>query len=214
MDDTEVTDLVPAPNTYVGKLLSDLGDQENSVVELTDKQRQVFKLKLRGFTQRAIAEVMNISQPAVAKHWRKIKERFAAIGAEVDQEQVIGESVSLFKEIEERAWDLFYLAKTAGKLGDANKALATVMSAQEKSINLLMDVGLLRRAAVMHDHNVTVSPLIEQWRSGDAQKKMGVTSQVIETQLDTLDEPLPPEDISDAEYYELEELDEPVPPEQ
>ncbi len=208
----EAADLVPASDSYVGKFLATLDADENAVVGLTDKQKQVFKLKLRGFTQRAIGEVMNISQPAVAKHWKAIKKRFSDIGASIDQNQVVGESVSLYQEIEERAWDLYSLAKGAGKIGDANRALSTVMTARDKALSLLMDLGLLRRAAVEHEHSVSVSPLIDQWRSGDAQKKIRVTTRVIETQLDELDEPQPPEDISDAEFYELDELDEPTPP--
>lgn len=211
-DKTDLVSIEPPPDTYVGKFLATLEANEDAVVGLTDKQKQVFKLKLRGFTQRAIGEVMGISQPAVAKHWKKIKARFAEIGASIDQNQVVGESVSLYQEIEERAWDLFYTAKSAGKLGDSNKALATIMSARDKSLNLLMDLGLLRRVAIEHEHNVSVSPLVDQWRSGDAQKKIQVTSKVIETQLDELDEPLPPKDITDAEYFELDELNEPTPP--
>jgi DNA-binding CsgD family transcriptional regulator len=207
----ETTDIVPSTKSYVGKFLANLEANENAVVELTDKQKQVFKLKLRGFTQRAIGEVMGISQPAVAGHWKAIRTRFAEVGASIDQNQVVGESVSLFQEVEERAWDLFYTAKSAGKLGDSNRALATIMTAREKSLTLLMDLGLLRRAAVEHEHHVTASPLIEQWRSGDAQNKMRVTTRVIETQLDPLDEPQPPEDIEDAEFFELDKLDEPTP---
>lgn len=210
-DETEVTDLVPSPDTYVGKFLAKMGADENAVVELTDKQRQVLKLKLRGFTQKAIGEVMGISQPAVSKHWNKIQTRFATIGATIDQHQVVGESVSLFQEIEEQAWNLFYTAKQVGKLGDANKALSSIMTARDKSLNLLMDLGLLRRAAVEHEHMVSASPLIEAWRKGDAQKKMSVTTRVIETQLDMLEDPLPPVDIEDAELIELDVLDEPSP---
>lgn len=220
-DDTDTTDDNPLPpaDTKVGQMLAQLGADEDSLVELTDKQRQVFKLKLRGFTQKAIGEVMGISQPAVAKHWKKIQERFAEVGASIDQERVVGESVSLYQEIEERAWELFYLAKSATnkdgklqpKLGDANRALGTVMAAREKSLNLLMDLGLLKRAAIEHDHVLHESPLMEAWKKGDAQKRLRLTSRVIETQLEELDDPLPPEDITDAEYIELDELDEPTP---
>jgi DNA-binding CsgD family transcriptional regulator len=214
-DENKVTeDSVPTADTYVGKFLATLEANEDAVVGLTDRQKQVFKLKLRGFTQRAIGEVMNISQPAVSKHWKAIRERFAEIGATIDQNQVVGESVSLYKEIEERAWDLFYTAKSAGKLGDSNKALSTIMVARNKSLSLLMDLGLLRRAAVEHEHNVSVSPLIDEWRAGDAQKKIKVTTQVISTQLDELEDPLPPLDITDAEIIELDDLDDPTPPDE
>lgn len=210
-DKIEVTDLVPSPDTYVGKFMASLEAREDAVLGLTDKQKQVFKLKLRGFTQRAIGEVMDISQPAVSKHWKAIQKHFSDIGATINQNQVVGESVTLYQEVEERAWDLYYTAKQAGKLGDCNKALSTIMTARDKSLTLLMDLGLLRRAAVEHEHNVSMSPLIEQWRSGDAQKKLDVTARVIETQLDPLDDPLPPTDIEDAEVFELDELDEPTP---
>lgn len=203
------TDIVPAEDSYVGKFLADFEADEEAVVGLTDKQRQVFKLKLRGFTQKAIGEVMSISQPAVAKHWKAIQHKFSDIGATIDQNQVVGESATLFQEIEQRAWELFYTAKNAGKLGDANKALSTIMEARERSLELFMDLGIIKRAAIEHDHNVTVSPLIESWRKGDAQAKLTLPAQVIETQLEPLDEPMPP--IEDAEFFEMDELDEPTP---
>ena len=198
------TDLIPDPDSYVGKFLAEFKDVEDSVVGLTDRQREVFKLTLRGLTQRAIAEVLNISQPAVAKHWKAVKEKFAEIGASVNQDQVVGESVSLYSEVEQQAWALFYTAKTAGKGAEANRALTTIMTARDKQLQLLMDLGLLRRAAIEHEHKVTASPLVQAWEQGDPQKKMEISSSVIETQLDELEDPEPPKDIIDAEFEDTD----------
>jgi len=189
----------PGDGTHVGAMLAKIEP------ELSDRQIQIVKMKMRGLTQTAIAQVLGISQPAVAKHLKIIRAKFAAMGSNIDQSVVVGESVNLFQEVEQRAWELYYSAKGAGKLSDANKALNVIMSARDKTLTLLMDLGLIRRAAIEHEHKVKSSPLMEQWKSGEAQKKFVVRS-IIETQLEELEEPTPPpEDIEDAEWMEIDD---------
>lgn len=210
-DDKEQESLIPADldDKTVKKYLNELGFNSLNVdsldlPDLTEKQRQIFKLRLRGFSQAAIGEVVGITQQAVAKHWRLIKNKFEAMGKDVNQPAIVGESVSLYTEVNERAWELFYIAKNNNKLGDANRALHTVMQAREKQLQLLMDLGILKRAAIEHDHSVDVSPLVKQWTEGEAQRRM-VVDNVIETQLDDLEEPEPPSLPSNIENTELEE---------
>lgn len=181
---------------------------ESHLPEMTDKQKEIFKLKLRGLSQSAIAKVLGITQQMVSKHWLANKKKFQKMGEQMNQPALVGESVSLYNEVGERAWDLYYAARKAGKLGDANRALATVMTAKDKQLSLLMDLGLLRRAAVEHEHRVVESPLVKKWREQEGTVQE-VVAEVIETQLDQLEEPEPPmlPDIIDGEV-----LEEPVPP--
>ncbi len=199
-------EIVPDPTTNkgggpaaaAGQMLTTLESLEMPE-DLTDRQKEVLKLRLRGLSQTAIAKVLGISQPVVNRHFKAIRKKMERDGKSINQDVVVGESLALFTEVEQRAWELYYTAKQKEKLNDANKALQLVLSAREKGLTLLMDLGLVKRAAVEHEHKV-VSPLVKQWQDNVAQKKLVVT-QVIATQLEELAEPVPPaleEDIEDA----------------
>jgi predicted XRE-type DNA-binding protein len=198
-------------------LLARIDDLEDKTLDipdtLTDKQHQIVKFMMRGMSQTAIAKVLGINQSVISRQAKLIRKKFAKAGTEIQQGVVVGESLNLFKEIEHRGWEIYHLAKQKGKLGDANKALGTIMTSREKGLNLLMNLGLIKRAKIEHEHTVGVSPLVKQWTEGEAQRKMIVTS-IVETQLEELDKPVPPQEIEDAEFIELTELEKPVPPEE
>lgn len=203
LDEGVVKEFVDGTNIELGFEYS-----EDMLPDLTEKQRQIFKLRLRGLSQSAIAKIVGISQQAVSKHWKLIKKKFQKMGDQVNQPAIVGESVSLYNEVGERSWDLFYLAKDKEKYGDALRALKLIVDSRKEMLNMLMELGLLKRAAIEHEHKVTASPLIEQWTDGEAQKKMEIVTNVIGTQLEDLEEPEPPmltagdEDIEDAEIIE------------
>lgn len=173
--------------------------------ELTERQRRIVKYRLRGLTQKAIAGIEQVSQPMIAKEVRKIRKVFAEQGSQIEQNVVVGESVNLFQEIEQRAWELYYKSKD-GSAGDANKALNTVMTAREKTIKLLMDLGLIKRAAITHEHNMKLPPFLEEWNEKSEEDKRTTISEVIGTQLPDLEEPTPPELPDDIDYADYEEV--------
>lgn len=173
--------------------------------ELTERQRRIVKFRLRGLTQKAIAQIEEVSQPYIAKELKKVRQVFAEHGSQIDQNVVVGESYNLFQEIEHRAWELFHKSKES--VGDANKALHTVMAAREKTIKLLMDLGLIKRAAISHEHNLKMPPFLEQWQGHTHEDKRIVVNEVINTQLSELEEPEPPQAPEDAEFEEAEDED-------
>jgi len=187
-----------------GKMLSTLEELELPD-DLTDKQKEVLKLRLRGLSQNAIAKVLGVTQPVVSKHLRIVRQKMERDGKSVNQHVIVGESLNLFTEVEQRAWELYYLAKSKDKLNDANKALQLVLQARDKGLTLLMELGLMKRASVEHVHSV-VSPLVKEWQENTAQKRL-LVDQVISTQLKELDEPVPPEedDIIDGVIVEAED---------
>lgn len=194
--------------TQLAKTMDELSDDIPLPSELTDRQRRIVKYRQRGMTQRAIAQVENVSQPMISQEMKAIREAFREQGEQIDQEVVVGETMNLFQELEHRGWELYHKSMEAGKLGDGNKALNTIMSARERSIKLLMDLGLMKRAKIEHEHNVTLPPLMKQWQDGEVDQT-GIVTRVIDTQLSALDEPTPPqlesgdeEDVEDAEYEE------------
>lgn len=192
----------PKGNSYI-VAAETLTDEVKMPKELTERQQRIVKFRQRGLTQKAIAEIENVSQPMIAKEVRKIREVFAAQGSQIDQDVVVGESLNLFQEVEHRAWSIYSKSIDSNALGDANKALNTIMSARERSTKLLMDLGLVKRAAVEHHHEV--APFLEKWEKQSKEDKRLVVESVIDTQLSALPAPAPPEEPEDAEWEAIED---------
>lgn len=169
---------------------------------LTEQQRIVARLKLRGLSQVQIATYLNISQPAVSKHLSKVKDFMREKGSKVDQSIIVGETTTVYEEVEAKSWELYH---TSQETGDKMKALALVLQARDKQTKLLMDLGHLERAGTNSKVEISVSPLVQSWRSGEAQQAVEA---IIAAQLKPLAEPVPPElpsEIQDAEFFEIED---------
>lgn len=178
---------------------SDLID--NPPNELSERQRRVVNYRMRGLTQKAIGDLEGVSQPMIAKEMRKIREVYKEQGRTIDQEQVVGETVSLYQEVEKRAWEIFFAHKKE-KPGAANKALDTVMTSREKTVKLMMDLGIMKKAASEVEHIVHVAPFMEQFSSLSQEEKQARLSNVINVNLEELAEPEPPQLPADTELEE------------
>ncbi|NJL54096.1 helix-turn-helix domain-containing protein [bacterium] len=170
---------------------------------LNDRQKMIARLRMRGLSQSAIAKVIGVSQPIISKELARIKEWQIERGASVDQAAVVGNTVSLYEEIEHRAWEIYHSAQSTDGGADKAKALSLVMTARDKHTKLLMDLGLLKRAANETKHTVQVSPFMEKWNDGSAKKALA--DSIVTKQLSTLAEPTPDPDWVDAEFTEEEE---------
>ena len=200
------------PGNHMAQLMDDLDTiEKTNLAELTDTQRQIAKFLMRGFGAGAIAKVVGMSKGAVEYQMTLIRRKMETIGATISQDYVVGESLNVFSEVEQRGWELFTLAKDKGKLGDALKSLNVIMSARKNGIDFLQDVGLIRRAKVEHEHTVEVSPLVKEWAAGDAQRKMVIAS-IVDTQLEELQGPVPPQLEANNPVAEADILEGPVPP--
>lgn len=195
-EETEATDLAQAVDTLSKNLPS----------ELTDRQQRIFGLRLRNFTQSAIAKVEGVSQPMIAKEIRKIKQVLKEHGRTIDQELVVGEAITVHQEVERRAWEIFFKQKE-DKPSAALKALDTVMSARDKTHKLLMDVGAIKKAAVEHEHTMKVAPFVEKFQEMQEADKQDALRNVIEVHMNELEEPEPPQLPADIEDAEIEEDD-------
>lgn len=173
--------------------------------ELNERQRRIVNYRLRGLTQTAIADLESVSQPYIAKEMRRIREIYKEQGRTIDQEMVVGETVSLYQEVEKRAWEL-YFAHKKDKPSAANKALDTVMVSREKTVKLMMDLGIMRKAATEVEHTVHVAPFIQQFSSLSSEEKQAALSNVISANLSNLEEPEPPQLMADIDLIDLEEV--------
>src|SRR5690606_976249 len=113
-------------------------------------------------------------------------------GANVDQAAIVGNTASLYEEVEYRAWELYH---GSDEVSERAKALSLVMSAREKQTKLLMDLGLLKRAATETVHTVEVNPFIQKWEDGEAKKNLA--DSIVISQLPPLAEPTIDEDYED-----------------
>lgn len=180
---------------------------KNPAPELTERQRRIINFTLRGFTQTAIAKVEEVSQPYINKEIKKIREIHKAQGRDIDQELVVGETVSIYQEVERQAWALYFEHKT-DKPSAANKALDTVMASRDKTSKLLMDLGILNRKAVEHDHNIKVAPFMEKFDNMRDEAKQAELKNIIDVSFNELEEPEPPQLVADLEVEgELEDAD-------
>lgn len=175
---------------------------EEAFKDLTERRKLIARLKLRGLSQTAIAKFLNVSQPYISAELRKIREHFRSKGATLDQDVIVGETTTVYEEVEHKAWELF---QTAQSNSDKNKALNLVMTAREKQIKLLMDLGRIEKSDQTTKVSVDMSPLIKQW---DEHKKQQAVEAIVGTVLTELPPPEPPseEDIEDA--YIIEDDDE------
>lgn len=173
-------------------------EQDDPYDGLSDRQRTIARMRLRGLTQKTIAKFLGVSQPVISKECKRIREHMQARGESIDQDVTIGETVTLYEEVEYKAWELYH----TGEAGDKAKALSLIMQARDKHVKLLMDVGRLERAGNKTSVELSVSPLVKNW---DDEKKSEVVDAIVTSQLTALPEPEPPEeDYIDAELINEE----------
>lgn len=181
----------------------------NPPKELSDRQLRIVNYKLRGMTQASMAKLEQVSQPMISKEIKAIKAVYKEQGANIDQDEVVGESIHLFGEVEQRGWEIFHLSKKNDKPGAANSALMTIMTAREKGLKLLSELGILKKAAIEHEHKVSVAPFVEQFENMKEEAKQNALKDIIEVQLAELEEPEPPKLVADIVLNDLEEPEAP-----
>lgn len=188
---------VPAQSPAELEIPYDLRVQDDPFSGLTERQKRIARLRMRGLTQQAIANLENVSQTIISLELKQIKAWQAERGGNVEQNVVVGGTASLYEEVEQTAWQLYYAAQ---EVGDKAKALAVVMSAREKHTKLLMDLGLIKKAGQEVKHTIEVSDFIQKWQDGSA--KRNLADSLVATQLKALPEPTLDSEVSDAEIVE------------
>lgn len=184
---------VPAVPPQHLEIPFDLRGQEDPFSGLTERQKRIARLRMRGLSQQAIANLEGIAQPIISKELKRIKEWQAARGANVDQNAVVGSTSTLYEEVEQMAWQMYYTPDIS--VSEKAKCLSVVMAAREKHTNLLMDLGLVRKAGTEVKVTHELSPFLQRWKPKD---KKELADSVITSQLRSLPEPTP--EVDDAEY--------------
>lgn len=205
--ETEDTSLVVANNIASIIAPEDKEDEVDPLFQgLTAVQKTFVRLRNRGLTHREIANIRGITPQAVSWEFGKIKAYYQSKGKSIDQDSLVGETVSIFNEIEQKAWDIVHSEKADDEL--KLKAMNTVMSARERHTKLLMDIGRLDKAAKKIEHTVSQedSTFISKLRE-NPNMVQGAVKSIIEAHLTELAAPVPPsvldDEISDAELVDV-----------
>lgn len=159
---------------------------------LTERQRRLVRLRFRGMSWETAGKMVGISDHTVWQEANAIKAHYEKCGMSVDQNLLVGESLSVFDEVSAQAWQL--AMNNEASPGEKIKALQLVLSAKEKQNKLLLDIGVMQKATTKHEHVLSVSPWVEQLQKND---RTQITRNLLESQFSQLDEPLPLEDGDD-----------------
>ncbi len=191
---TKKPELLKAASELADELGEDTPDQEALLEGLNDQQRTIIRFKMRGLSQKRTADLLKLSPARVSQEMRVIRAHLVSRGSDVNQAALVGETATLYEEVEKKAWEVFHDPEENKKL----RALETIMSARDRQVKLMLEVGLLKRAAIEHNTTVSVSPLMS---SLTAEKKDKIVARIIETAPGV--EPTPPEE--DPPYEALPE---------
>jgi len=158
---------------------------------------EVIRRRLRGETITTIADVLGCSVGTINNDIKAIRSANNASVVSFDQEDYVGETLQLFKKIEEEAWRQVF----ALDVGDSRKAkfLDAIRSTRKEAIKLLQSSGLLHKEAQKVEVQVT-SEVINSWSSD---QKMLVADALVEAAIIDIDveeaeeefNSLPPKDL-------------------
>lgn len=167
-------------------------------LDLTANETTVLKLRAQGLTQATIAKAMQVSQPMISKMLATIRAKLALKISSMNQNERIGESVSIYESIREKAWNLYNDSDSGTK--EKMDALKLIADSRAREDKFLMEVGAIKRAAKEHNHVVHGTPFLDKLSSEG--RVVDVVSDIINSQLTLLEAPSPPE-----EEVQEEELD-------
>jgi len=114
-----------------------------SQAEMDDRRKHVIRLRMRGLGYRSIAKILGIGHMTVKRDLEAIREANQKRVTQFEHEQTIGESLSVFEEVELKAWEQFDAMPLGSQHGA--KYLEQIQDARNNQIKLLTDVGLIRK---------------------------------------------------------------------
>jgi len=108
------------------------------------RRMEVHRLRMRGVSQSVICGELGISQRMVEKDCQWLREHLRDAAVNADRYLEIGEAMARLREIEQEA--LIHMTETTNPHAK-NNFLITALTACEKRVRLMMDAGVIARAA-------------------------------------------------------------------
>lgn len=158
---------------------------------MTTQQRMVMSFRRRGWSIRGIAKQLGLSATRIHAIVKEAREILAKQITEQTVAEHVSDAVSVYEEVEQEALNMM----TNIDLDPNTKlrAMNTVLSARDKQVKLLMDLGFVERVAQKTETNVTVN-VLQGW---ETELKRNLSAQIIESQLQPLEDPVAlPEDAA------------------
>jgi len=153
--------------------------------EIEDRRKQVARLRLRGLGYRSIAKILNVGHMTIKRDLEAIREENKRRVSGFEHAQMIGESLSVFEEVELRAWQDYHDADKGSV--QRRQFLDVIQNARNNQIKLLTDIGLVSKEP--HKVDVTVrTDAIEHW-SPEAQALVAMA--ILKAKLSPPADPVP-----------------------
>lgn len=159
-------------------------ESDGSLEGLSEQQQLIFRLRSRGMSLQSIGNAVGVSKTYVHKILAQVKEIQGRSITERTVAEHVGEAISIYGEVEQEALQIMDGSKDPNiKL----KAMSTIMTARDKQVKLLMDLGYMERVAQKTETNLTVQ-VLQGW---DAKLRQQLSATIIESQLQDLEDPVP-----------------------
>jgi len=115
-----------------------------SVDEILDRRRTVRRMRMRGMSYRDIARKLGVGAMTIKRDLDYIREEHRTRLSALDREEYVGEALSVYEELELRAWQDYEALLPGDK--DREKFARVIKDARADQNKLLMDLGVLVRA--------------------------------------------------------------------
>jgi DNA-binding CsgD family transcriptional regulator len=164
---------------------------------LTNLQKQVQALKLKGISQRVMANVLQVSQTTIFKELEKIREIHCKNGASLDTNTYVGETISTYEELSTQGWKGFMSISDDQQSAHTLKLqyLQFIGQMTREKTKMLMDLGYVKKAkmeielsAKVNDGKEEEDDFVAKLKGVDKAKLAGL---LLEAGLTQLEEPEP-----------------------
>jgi hypothetical protein len=123
---------------------------------LTERQRTIQTLKLRGISQRMMAVALSCSEKTIFDEMAAIRQVHKKKGTVMDSEEYVGETLSIYEELSQEGW------KGLSSIPEENPAyhqlqlqfLGFIGQMTREKTKMLMDLGLLQKAKIRVEHSL------------------------------------------------------------
>ncbi len=172
-----------------------------SALEMAERRQTVLTMRLKGMTFKDIGRTLNIGYMTVKRDLDLIRQENVRSVTEFNRDKAVADAMSTYDQVELESWQAYYADKSPAKA----KYLNLIRMNNKDRIQLLVDIGLVSKAALRIEHTVETEGVLAHWTE-DA--KALVAMSIIRTQMEG-GKP-PPQLPEPRQVIEVEVAEEPV----
>lgn len=116
-----------------------------------ERRMEVFRLKMRGLTNSAISRELGVNRNTIVRDSKWVQAHLRELAVSADKFEEIGKVMAKLEEVEKEA---FFLCNETENVHAKNNFLMTAINAMKERVKIMMDSGIIDRAAV--DVNMSV----------------------------------------------------------